>query len=74
MEWIVTVRLADLEGQFPVEATTSYSAKAKALSRFLREYGIPGRPYEFLSGEKRHLVELNCKSEEDRRTIPRVSY
>jgi len=66
MDWEVTVQMNGMGSSYLVTAPKYYEAKVKGLSRFLEEYQIPGRPYEFLTS-KRELVQVKVKALEDRR-------
>ena len=66
----VTLRYGKFEKTYPIEADSHYTARMEALTRFLEEFKIPGRPVEYLT-KKKGLIEITVRSEVDRRTIPR---
>ena len=73
LEWVVTCKMNGLERVYDITADRYYGAKIKAVSQFLVENRIPGRPWEYLSG-KRGLIEVSVQSKNDSRKEPRRTY
>jgi len=66
----VTLRYGEIEKTYPIESDNHYAARMEALSKFLVEFKIPGRPVEYLT-TKKGQIEISVKSAIDKRTIPR---
>ena len=66
MEWEVTVKMDTKEAVYILTAPKYYDARKKGLELFLREYKIPGRPWEYFS-TKKGLIEVSVRSLQDRR-------
>jgi len=60
--------------EYEKESDKPYGAKAQAVNDFLVKYQMPGRPYIYLMGDKKNLLEVSCRGKEDRRHLPRVEY
>ena len=73
MLWDVTVRMDGTSDTFEsLEDIRYHGAKAKAVKLFIDKHGLPGRPYEYIAGIRRGVLEISVKAQEDLRTIPRL--
>ena len=72
--WTVYVKMEGVEGEYEVAAFKGYDARITGLAKFLEEQNIPGRPYEYLWGKKRGLIEVRLRKHGDKRRLPRVTY
>jgi len=66
----VTLRYGEYDKTYPIEADSYYAAKMEALGKFLEEFKIPGKPFEYLT-RKKGLIEITARSSVDRRTFSR---
>lgn len=64
----VTLRYNGYEKTYSIESESHYSARMEALGKFLEEFGIPGRPVEYLTRRK-GLIDITVRSAVDRRTF-----
>jgi len=69
-KWTITIRWKDIEKVYSIATVRVYDAKIKALSKFIRDNNVDGKPYQFL-GKRRNEVEISIRSSLDRRTLPR---
>ena len=74
MEYLVTCKLDDIETPYEVEATGHYDAKVKALTRFLVDNKIPGRPWEYLTAKRRGMISVAVQSKDDSRRGSRPGF
>jgi hypothetical protein len=50
--WIVTCTFQLYTKSYPVEGKSFYQARVNALALFLKEFNIPGRPWEYVTTRK----------------------
>ena len=74
MNWRIVIRMEDREDTFEIEALKRYEAIVKAVSQFLTRYSLPGRPYHYIYGKNKNLMEIETKCEIDARVGGRVGY
>lgn len=70
-EFEVTVRMEDKERVYPnIEARSRYAAVTQVLAKFIKEFNLPGRPYEYWSGERQKgVIEFSAKCSIDGRAM-----
>lgn len=64
----VTLNFEGHEKTYTVDKETHYAARVEALSRFLEEFKIQGRPVDYIVGRFKGLIGITVKSEVDNRT------
>ena len=59
--WIVTCTFQSNTKSYPVVGKSFYQARVGALALFLKDFNIPGRPWEYVTS-KSGLIRLEVKS------------
>ena len=73
--WVVAVRKGKLERVYKETAVNRYSAVVKAVDKFIKEFKLPGKAYDYFGGKKySYDVEVSAKCGVDLRKQKAVDY
>ncbi len=72
--WIVVIKFETTESRYEVPADRYYAAKIKGVAMFLEEHRLEGRPYQYVTGTRKDLLEIEVKAGIDHRSGAKVSY
>jgi len=69
----VTLNFESTEKTYQVDTNTHYEARVEALSRFLEDYKIQGRPVDYIVGRFKGIIGMTVRSSVDKRTLSKNS-
>ena len=70
LTWTVVVKKGKVEGVYTIKGGTRYSVLISGIALFLKEFELPGKPYEYLPGKTRSVdVEISAKCHQDKRRM-----
>jgi hypothetical protein len=74
VDWDVQIKQDRHTKSYKISASKSYRARAEAIDKFINEFHLPGRPYEYISGDRKGVLEVSVRCDVDSRAQNRVDY
>ena len=67
--WQINCHVGKFDGTYPISAKTYYEARKRAVALFLKEFKLPGRPWEYLT-TKKGAIDIQAVSLQPRKDVP----
>lgn len=65
-DWMVSCKFEGYTNTYAISTATYYGARVRALKLFLKEFKIPGRPWEYVT-RKKNVIDVQVASLQPRK-------